>query len=90
MKHIEQIKEIINSEVGRFAVINNYIFLRETNRFEEYEVSFTKEFSPIFIRAYSNGIIQVKVGDLYESVSTIDSTCCYLYVALMNAKKGIC
>lgn len=89
MKHLEQIKELVTSEIGRFATIRNYTFIKETKLFEEYEVSFVEEFKPISIRSYSDGGIQVRVGDFYESVSTIDSTCCYLYVALMNARREL-
>lgn len=89
MKHLEQIKELVNSEIGRFATVRGYTSISETALFEEYEVSFTGEFNSIIIRAYPDGSIQVKVGDFYESVSTIDSSCCYLYIALMNAGQQL-
>lgn len=87
MKHLEQIKEIIQSEIGRFATVSNYEIVENNELCEEYEVSFTKEFNPISIKAYADGSIQVKVGDFYESTSTVDASCCYLYIALMNAKN---
>ena len=87
MKHLEQIKELINSEIGRFATVMGYIIIAEDKSFEEYEISFTSKFNPIYIKSYSDGRIQVKVDDYYELTSTIDSSCCYLYIALMNAKR---
>lgn len=89
MKHLEQIKELVYSEIGRFATVRDYTAIAETPSFEEYEVSFTGKFNPIIIRAYPDGGVQIKVGDFYESVSTIDSSCCYLYIALMNAGQEL-
>lgn len=83
---LEQIKELVNSEIGRFAEIYDYILVAKSKNYEEYKISFTKEFKPIIIRAYTDGAIQVKVDEFYNAVSTIDSSCLFLYIALMNAK----
>ena len=89
MQYLEQIKEIVNSEIGRFTTVVNYALLQSNKNFEEYQLSFEKEFNPICIRAHPDGSIQISVGDSYESVSTIDASCCYLYIALMNAKREL-
>lgn len=81
MKHLEQVKELIQSGIGTLFNAISYIMIKETATYEEYNISFPYPLSPITVRSFSNGTIHIKIENAYFPITTLDASYKYLYIA---------